>query len=139
MRGDRALLDTHVRDARLQPQVDIVLFVALAGAHQHLGFGRLQLEKRGQRHAIVEGVGFVGQERDAAVGVILAQRLRAPGAGYPVADDDIAPYVLQRSSSERRTIRPPRRSALTARGVRHDDYPLMLPELRIFRSRSEER
>src|SRR6185437_13047223 len=77
------------RDQRLGEQADILLFVPGEVANHHLLLRQKPLQVTRQRDAIVERMRLVGDEPDVARDIVLAEHLRAGGARYAIADDNV--------------------------------------------------
>ena len=84
---DRLLLEVHVRDLRLEAQVDAVLLVPGHVAHVHPLLEKHAPEVPRERDAVVERVLLVVDHHDLGRDIVLADLLGRVRAGRAVADD----------------------------------------------------
>ncbi len=88
--GGDALVDVERFDLGFGEEGDAALRVLLRRTQEDLLAFRLVAQERRQGDAVVERVGFVGEEGDLAQLVRFADGFRGVRAGRPVADDQIA-------------------------------------------------
>ena len=93
-------------DARLQMERDRQFLVPGRVAHDDLLLGHLLAEHRRERDPVIERVGLVGEQRDAAGRVRLAQLFGGGRAGESVAHDDVLAFA---HSPQQLPKVPPRR------------------------------